>query len=88
MKPILAQLMSFTRPLRIHLEPGIDVVVTIRSSIMALMWGCQIPDLNRGPLHSVSAAFTKIFMARAKRLTEIVQPDLFFKPMPVGFYAP
>ena len=39
LKPIRAQLMSLSRPWRIHLQPGTDVVVTVRSSIKALMGG-------------------------------------------------
>lgn len=74
LKLILAQEMRFSRPWSIHLAPGADVVVTVRSSIKALMGGCRVPDLDRGPLHSVSAALTTMFMATAKRLTEIVHP--------------
>ncbi len=39
---------------------GTAVVVTVRSSMKALMGGCLTPDLLRGPLHSVSAALTSI----------------------------
>lgn len=65
--------MSFSRPRRIHLHSGTDVVVTVRSSIKALMGGCRIPVLDRGPLHSTSATFTNTFKARANRITEIDQ---------------
>ena len=74
LKHILAQEMSFSRLWSIHLPPGTDVVVTVRSSMNALMGGCRMPDLDRGPLYSVSAALTTMFMARAKRLTEMVHP--------------
>ena len=33
-----------------------------------------MPDRDKGPLHSTSADFTSMFMARANRDTEIVQP--------------
>lgn len=33
-----------------------------------------MPDLDKGPLHSTSADFTIMFMAREKSGTEIVQP--------------
>lgn len=74
LKLILAQRISFSRPCRIHLHPGTDVVVTLKSSIKARIGGCRTQDLDKGPRHSVSAAFTNIFMARANRITEIVQP--------------
>ncbi len=38
------------------------------------MVGCQVPDLDMGPLHSTSADLKITFMARAKSGTEIVQP--------------
>ena len=46
----------------------------VRCSMKALMGGCRTPDLVRGPLHSTSAEFNSIFMASAKRITEIVHP--------------
>lgn len=49
--------------LDIHLLPT-DVVVTVKSSMKALMGGCWILNLDRRPLHSISAAFTNIFMAK------------------------
>lgn len=73
LKLIPAQPMSFSRPRRIHLHSGTDVVVIVRSSIKALMGGCRIPVLDRGPLHSTSATFTNTFKARANRITEIDQ---------------
>lgn len=74
LKLILAQRISFSRPCRIHQHPGTDVVVTVKSSMKARIGGCRIPDLDKGPLQSVSAALTSMFMARANRMTEIVQP--------------
>ena len=66
--------MMLSNPWRIHLAPGTAVVVTVRSSMKALMGGCLTPDLLRGPLHSGSAALTSMFIASAKRVTEMVQP--------------
>lgn len=65
--------MSFSRPCRIHQHTGTDVVVMVRLFIKVRMRGFRIPDLDSGPLHSVSTAFTNIFMVRANRITEIVQ---------------
>jgi len=72
LKIIRAQVISSSRPFKIHLLPGTDVIVTVRSSIKALMDGCLTLDLVSGPLHSTSAAFTSMFMAREKRITEMV----------------
>lgn len=54
--------------------PGTVVTVMVRSSMKALIGGCRAPDLVNGPLHSTSADFTTMFMARKKRVTEMVQP--------------
>ena len=70
LKLILAQVMSFSSPCRIHLLLGTDVVVMVRSSMYALIRGCHTPDLVRGPLQSTSADLTTMF----KRTTEMVQP--------------
>lgn len=69
---ILAHEMSLLTPWRSH--PGTDVVVTLRSSMNALIRGCQEPDLENGLLHSTSTDFTSKFMANANRDTEIVPP--------------
>ncbi|XP_029985493.1 glutamyl aminopeptidase [Sphaeramia orbicularis] len=74
LKLILAQEMSRSSPWRSHLQPGTEVAITVRSSINALMGGCRVPDLDKGPLHSTSADFTIMFIAREKSGTEIVQP--------------
>lgn len=66
--------MSFSNPWRTHLPPATDDVVTVRSSIKALMGYCMSPDLDRGPLHSFSAVVATMFIARVKRITEIVHP--------------
>lgn len=70
---LLAQLMSFSSPWNIHLLPETDVVVTVGSSMKALIGGCRTPDLIKGPLHSTSADLKIMFMVRAKRMTEMVQ---------------
>ncbi len=41
-----------------------------------------MPDLVKGPLHSTSADLTTMFMARAKRKTEMVHPVIIPFPMP------
>lgn len=41
--------MSCSSPLRIHLYPGDYLVVTVRSSMGALMGGCSVLDLVIGP---------------------------------------
>lgn len=46
----------------------------MRSSLKALIGGCLESDFVFGPLHSTSAVLATIFMARAKRVTEMVQP--------------
>ncbi len=51
----------------------------------ALTWGCWVPDMDRGPLHSTSADFTSIFRASANRGTEIVQPVMI--PFPSRCHA-
>lgn len=71
LKLILSQEMSFSRSWNIHLPPGTDVVLTVRLFIKALIGGCQMPELDRGPLHSASADLVAMFMARPKRLTEM-----------------
>lgn len=68
-----AHSISFLSPCRIHWQPGIDSVVTVRSNINVLMGGWRYPDFVRGPLHSGSADFTSIFMARENKITETVQ---------------
>lgn len=77
LKLIMAHVMSISNPCKIYLLPGIDVVVMIRSSIKALIGGSQTPDLDRGPLHFTSAAFTTMFIAIAKRMMEIVITVIF-----------
>ncbi len=74
LKSMRAQLMRHSKPSGIHLQPGADVVVTVRSSIYALVGGCHVPDLVSGPLHSTFADFTNIFMAKANNITEMVHP--------------
>lgn len=69
---ILAQQISRSRPWRSHRHPGTDVVVTVRSSMNALIRGCRVPDRDTG--HTTSADLTSIFIARVNRDTDIVQP--------------
>lgn len=64
--------MSFSKPISSHLQPGTDVVVTVRSSINAWVGVWQTPDLDKGPLHSASADLVSRFIAWAKRLTDTV----------------
>lgn len=47
-------------------------VVTVSSSIKAP----RMPDSDRGPLHSVSAALTPMFKAGVNRIMEMAQPVL------------
>ena len=65
---------SFSRLRRIHQIPITDVVVTVRSSIFALIGGWCTFVFIIGPGHANSADFTIIFMARVKRVTESVEP--------------
>ncbi len=51
--------MRRSRPWRIHLQPGTDVVLTVRSSINDLIGGCCTSDLESRPLHSTSADIAK-----------------------------
>lgn len=74
LKFIWVQLMRHSRPYRIHLQPGTDVEVIVRSSINALIGCCYIPEFVNGPLHSTSADFTSIFMETS--VTEIVHPGI------------
>lgn len=62
---------SFYRSWKIYLQVSTDVVVMVRSSMKALIGGCQTPDLDRGLLPSFSAALTTTFMTRA---TEMIKP--------------
>lgn len=74
LKLILAHVMSFSRPWRIHLVPGTEDVMMVRLSIKALVGGCLEPDFVFGPWHSTSADLATIFTARAKMVVEMVQP--------------
>lgn len=49
-------------------------MVMVRLSMKALIGGNRNPDLVSGRLHSPSAVVTTIFVASAKRMTEMVQP--------------
>lgn len=71
---ILTHPISLSSPLKIHLSPVTDSVVTVRLSMKAQIGGCQIMDLDLGPLHSGSADFTSMFIVRANRITGMVQP--------------
>jgi len=44
----------------------------------ALIWVCHTPDFVKGPLHSTLVDFTTMFLAIAKRTTNIVQPVIPF----------
>lgn len=68
LKLIIDKEISYSRLGRTHLPPGTDDVVTVKSSIKALMRGCWMPDLGRGHLHSFSAALTFMLMARVRRI--------------------
>ncbi len=60
LKSIRAQLMSHSRPWRIHLQPLVEGILT--------------PDLVREPLHFTSGDLTCMFMAKATKITEMVDP--------------
>ncbi|KAJ3613767.1 hypothetical protein NHX12_020013 [Muraenolepis orangiensis] len=55
LKRIRAHSTSSSSPFRIHRQPGTDSVMTVRSSMNALMGGCRCPEFVRGSLHSGSA---------------------------------
>ena len=55
-------------------------MVTVRSSINALMGGCRCTDFILGPLHSGSADLVSMFMARENHVTEIVHPVIMQTP--------
>ncbi|KAJ3614714.1 hypothetical protein NHX12_018285 [Muraenolepis orangiensis] len=74
LKRIRAHSTSSSSPFRIHPQPGTDSVMTVRSSMNALMGGCRCPEFVRGPLHSGSADLVSMFMARENNVTEIVHP--------------
>ena len=63
---ILANPISFSSPCRIHLLPGIDSVVG--------GGGWCIPDFVRGPRNSGTVDFAIMFIAKAKRITVMIQP--------------
>ena len=66
---ILAHSISFSRLRRVHLLPITDIVVTVRSSMNAVIGGWRTPVFIIGPRHSMSAVFTIIFMTRVKKYT-------------------
>ena len=66
--------MRFSIPFSGHLALITDVVVIVISSIYARIGGCHRPALVVGSLHSTSAAFVNIFIAKAKRVVEMLQP--------------
>jgi len=51
LKFMQAQVIISSRPFRIHLLPGTDVVVIVRLSMKARMGGCRTSEFVRGPLH-------------------------------------
>lgn len=55
LKLILAYVMSFSRPWRLHLMLGTNGVVMVRSSMKPLIRGFGSPDLVFWPLHSTIA---------------------------------
>ena len=58
-----------------HLQSGIDVVMTVRSSMNALTVDCWVSDLiSFGPLHRL----TNIFIASAMKEMGIVQPGMIY----------
>lgn len=67
LKVILALEMS-------HRHLGTGVVVTVSLSMKALIGGWRVLDLDRGLLHSTSADLTSMIMAKANRVTDMVQP--------------
>lgn len=69
---ILAHDASLSSPLRSQWHPGTAIAVTVRSSMKARIGGWLMPYLDRGPLHSTSAALTSMFIARANSVTDIV----------------
>lgn len=66
LKVILALEMSHR-----HLGTG---VVTVSLSTKALIGGWRLLDLDRGLLHSTSADLTSMIMAKANRVTDMMQP--------------
>lgn len=74
MKLMRAYTMILSNPCRIHPAPGTAVVVTMSSSLKALMGGCLTPSLLSGPLHSVSAPLANMFTVSVKRVADMVQP--------------
>lgn len=71
-KLILAHEIYFSRPFKIHLLPRTDVVVTVSSYMKAWTGGSCTPYFISGPQHSTFADLTTMFMARVKRMTEMV----------------
>lgn len=57
---------------RIHLFSGTDVVVTVRSSMKALMSSLLIPHFISGPLHCTSADFGSAFVVSINRITKLL----------------
>ncbi|XP_061880329.1 zinc finger protein 569-like [Entelurus aequoreus] len=76
LKCIRAHSTNFSSPFRIQQQPGTDSVVTVRSSMNALMGGCLCPEFVRGPLHSGSADLVSMFMASENSVTEIASLPL------------
>ena len=87
LKLILTHVMNFSIPFSSHLAPITDIVI---SSIYARIGGCLRPDLVVGPLHSTSAAFISIFLAKAKSVAEIGTNSYYslFQFMPCWFGIP
>ena len=67
---ILAHAISFSGLCRIHLLPITDVVITVKSSMYALIGGWCTPVFIIGPRHSISADVTILFMASVKRVAD------------------
>lgn len=74
LKHIWAHSTIFLSPCRIQRQPGTDSVLTLRSSVNALMGGWYWADVVLGSLHSGSADWISTSMAREKSFAEMVHP--------------
>ena len=86
LKDILTHPISFSSPFRIHLAPGTDSVVTVRSSMKARIGGWWIPDL--GPLHTGSADFYQHVhrLCKQNHWNGTACDDSHLQSMPLQYY--
>ena len=74
LKFILTKAISFSRLCKIHLLSVTEDVMKVRSSIYTLISGWHTPVFIIGPQLLTSANLITIFVARVKRVAEIIQP--------------